>query len=91
MAKNKYTTSKVMLTCASFLAFGSISALVSIRGPFGNTAQAQTQPASAQRATFQDDRGERFKIDDDGRVVIDNGSGRFSVSSNGPVARSRGS
>ncbi len=86
MAKSKYTTSKVMLTCASFLAFGSISALVSIHGPFGHSAQAQTQPASVQRITFDDDDGERFDV-----AVNGDSDRRFNVSSNGPVATSRGS
>jgi hypothetical protein len=75
----KYVTSKVMLGCASFLAFTGIAAWVSINGPLGNSANAQAQQQEAPVT-------QRVRIrDDDGRTYTQ------TIPSNRPVARSRGS
>jgi hypothetical protein len=62
------------------LLFGGIAALVSLKGPNGNSATA-----SVAAATDQDDlaRVTRYQVDDDRQY--------FNVTGDAPVARSRGS
>jgi hypothetical protein len=94
--RNRYKSSKLVLTGASFLAFGSLAGLISSHGPFGNTPQAPATAVSVQQAApdanqmsaadlFSDDGA-----DDDTYTASDRGQ-YFSVPDRGPVATSRGS
>jgi hypothetical protein len=76
----RYATSKIMLTCASVLAFTGIATWVGINGPFGSSANAQVQSQQqspvTQRVRIRDDDGQAYTI---------------TIPRNSPVARSRGS
>ena len=62
------------------LLFGGIAALVSLKGPYGNSATT-----SVVAATNQDDlpRVTRYQVDDNSQY--------FNVTGDAPVAQSRGS
>ena len=77
--KTRYGPSKLLLGCASFLAFSGIAAWVSIGGPGGESSTSAAQPAVVQSATS-----------DDADQASDNTAQRLPVSRRAPVARSRG-